>query len=356
MKALVTGGGGFLGGRIVAMLDAAGHDVTALGRNAYPWLTEAGIGTLQADIRDAAAMRAACRGAEVVFHVAAVPGVWGKRRTFWEINVGGTRNVLQACQEGGVAKLVYTSSPSVVFGEEELCGVDESQPYPARYLADYPETKAVAEQAVLEANGRNLATVALRPHLIWGPGDPHLIPRVVSRAKQGKLMQVGDGKNRVDITYIDNAAEAHLNAADSLAPGAACAGRAYFISQGEPVSLWSWINELLGRLGVPLVSRTISHQTAHRVGWLAEALYRLLRLRGEPLMTRFLASQLAKSHYFDISSARRDLGYVPRVSTKEGMEILVSWLAGNDRHLTTPGGVVRPNVAGAGSSILGETG
>jgi nucleoside-diphosphate-sugar epimerase len=223
-------------------------------------------------------------------------------------------------------KLIHTSTPSVVFGEDDLCGVDESQPYPTRYLADYPETKAVAEQMVLAANSPNLATVALRPHLIWGPGDPHLIPRVIDRARRGRLVQVGDGKNLVDITYIDNAAEAHVLACDALAPGARCAGRAYFISQGEPVVLWLWLNEILTAVGAPNVIRTVSYRTARRLGAALEGLYRATRIITEPRMTRFLASQLAKSHYFNIEAARRDFGYRPRVIAAEGVRRLVASL------------------------------
>ncbi len=326
MKALVTGGGGFIGGRVARMLRERGDHVSILGRRRYPQQEKDGIKTFQVDLRDAEGVRRACRGMEIVYYVAAIPGIWGRRRDFWEINVDGTEHVIEACRAAGVGKLVFTSSPSVVFGEEALCGVDESQPYPRRYLADYPETKAVAERMVLEANGPNLATVALRPHLVWGPGDPHLIPKVVRRARAGKLVQVGDGTNLVDITYIDNAAQAHVLAGDALAPDAACAGRAYFISQGEPVALWPWLNELLVALQVKPVRRTISYKAARRMGATLEAGYRLLRMRREPPMTRFLACQLALSHYFNIEAARRDLGYRPTVSTVEGVSRLVSSL------------------------------
>ncbi|MGB2984405.1 MAG: NAD-dependent epimerase/dehydratase family protein [Phycisphaerae bacterium] len=323
MKALITGGGGFLGSRIARMLHARGDDVVVLGRHTYPHHEKADIRTVQADIRDAAAVRRACRGMDVVLHVAALASIRGKRKTFWDINVAGTQHVIDGCREHGVVRLVYTSTPSVVFGEDELCGVDETQPYPDRYLAYYPETKAEAERRVLAANGTSLATVALRPHLIFGPGDPHLIPRVIARACQGRLIQVGDGKNLVDVTYIDNAAEAHLQAVDALAADAACAGRAYFVSQGEPVLLWPWLNEILAAVGAPTVTRAISHRKAHRVGAILEWVYRLVGTTREPRMTRFLAAQLAESHYFDISAARRDLGYHVRVSTEEGVRRLV---------------------------------
>ena len=328
MKAVITGGGGFLGSGIARLLHERGDEVTVFGRSRYPHLEQLGIKAVRGDLRSPSTVRTAVEGTDVVFHAAAVTGIWGPRRMFWGINVEGTRNVLAACRQAGVGRLVYTSSPSVVIGEDELCGVDESQPYPSRYLAHYPETKAVAEREVLAANDKHLATVALRPHLIWGPGDPHLIPRIIARARSGRLVQVGDGTNLVDITYIDNAAEAHVRAADALHLGAPCCGKAYFISQGKPVALWPWINDLLERLGIPPVRRAISFRTARRAGWVAEWFHRVLRIESEPRMTRFLASQLSKSHYFDITAARRDLGYAPAVSTEEGVERLVAWLEG----------------------------
>lgn len=324
MKALITGGGGFLGFRIAQMLHERGDAVTVLGRRHYPHVEKAGIPAVVADIRDGEALRQAFAGMDAVFHVAAIPGIWGRRRTFWETNVIGTRRVLDACRACGVPKLVFTSSPSVVFGDQPLCGVDESQPYPDRYSAVYPETKAAAERMVVAANRQELTTVSLRPHLIWGPGDPHLIPRIVERARAGRLIQVGSGENLVDITYIDNAASAHLLACDALKVGASCAGGVYFISQGEPVKLWSWINELLAMLGVPGVRRRISRKMAFVIGTILETSYRILGIHSEPPMTRFLSSQLSQSHYFDISAARRDLGYGPDVSTAEGMKRLVS--------------------------------
>ena len=167
-----------------------------------------------------------------------------------------------------------------------------------------------------------LLTCSLRPHLIWGPRDPHLVPRLIERARRGRLRQIGDGTNLVDMVYVDNAAQAHLLAADALIEGSPVGGRAYFISQGEPINCWQWINDILALAGLPPVRKKISLAAARRIGFVLESVYRALRIAREPLMTRFLATQLATSHYFDITAARRDFGYRPNVSTQEGMRRL----------------------------------
>jgi nucleoside-diphosphate-sugar epimerase len=222
--------------------------------------------------------------------------------------------------------MVFTSSPSVVAAGHDIAGGDESLPYPKRYLADYPRTKAESERRVLAANGDDLATVSLRPHIIWGPGDNHLIPRLIERARAGKLRIIGDGKNKTDVTYIDNAAAAHLLAADRLSSGSPVAGRAYFISQGEPVAMWPFINRILEIAGLPPVTRRVPLALAYAAGTTLEAAYALLRRTDEPRMTRFLAVQLGTSHWFDISAARRDLGYCPSVGIDEGLAQLGQWL------------------------------
>ncbi len=322
MLALVTGGGGFLGKAIVAQLLARGDRVRSIARGRYPALQQLGVECVRADIREADAMRRAAQGVDVVFHTAAIAGIWGPWDEFYGINVVGTRNVIAACRSAGVRRLVFTSSPSVTFDGTAQKGVDESAPYPQRWLCYYPQTKAQAEQEVLAANDAPLATCALRPHLIWGPGDHHLIPRLIDRASAGQLRRVGDGTNLVDMIYVDNAAQAHLQAADTLEPGSDVAGNAYFLSQGEPVNCWQWIDEILALAGLPPVAKSISLNAAWRIGWLLETSYACLRVRSEPRMTRFLAAQLGTSHYFDIRRARRDFGYQPRISTAEGMHRL----------------------------------
>lgn len=327
MQALVTGAGGFLGQYIVEQLLARGDRVRALVRRKYHALDALGVECVHGDVQGLADVTRACRGVDVVFHVAAVAGIWGPWKHFHNINTLGTKNVISGCCHAGVTRLIFTSSPSVTFAGRDQCGIDESAPYPSRWLAHYPHSKALAEQLVLRANGEHdLLTCALRPHLIWGPRDRHLIPRLLERARHGQLRQIGAGKNLIDAVYAENAAAAHLQAANALTPGSPVCGKAYFITNGEPVNCWDWINEILHLAGLPPVKRRISYRTAYAAGAMLEGLWTLLGRRDEPRMTRFLAAQLATSHYFDISAARRDFGYVPRVSMAEGIKRLEIWL------------------------------
>ena len=330
MKTLVTGGGGFLGRVIVEKLLARGDSVRVLGRRKYPDLEKSGVETLTADIENFEAVLSACEGVDAVFHVAAKTGIWGKWDDFFGVNVNGTDNVIQACKENGVSRLVYTSSPSVIYGGDDIENGDETLPYPLKYNCPYSATKALAEQLVLEENGeKGLLTVSLRPHLIWGPRDTNLIPRLLQKAKSGHLIQVGNGKNLVDIVYVDNAAQAHLLAADCLKEGSPVCGQAYFITQGKPVLLWDWIDNVLKNLGIPTVKHSISYKTAYLMGAFFEGVYTLLRIAGEPRMTRFLASQLAKSHFFSIEKAKKELGYSPEISHEEGLNRLFEYYRQN---------------------------
>lgn len=327
MKALVTGGAGFLGGAIVRQLLARGDSVRSVSRASHPEIEALGAQVVRGDVADGDAMRCAAEGCDVVFHVAAHVGGWGPRAEYRRINVDGTANVIAACQSEGIARLIYTSTPSVVHTGVDIEGGDESLPYAKHFDSSYAETKAEAERMVLAANGPKLATVALRPHLIWGPGDNQLVPRLLDRARAGRLRLVGGGRKRVDATYIDNAAGAHLLAADRLTPEAPCAGRAYFIAQDEPTLAKELINGVLAAAGLPAEARSIPASVAWCAGATAEALFWLLRRKDEPPLTRFAATQLATAHWYDLTAARRDLGYEPLVSTAEGMERLRLHLA-----------------------------
>jgi nucleoside-diphosphate-sugar epimerase len=326
MKALVTGGGGFLGKAIVLLLLQRGDQVRSFSRNEHPDLVKLGVEHYRGELADAAAVLSAAEGCETVFHVAAKAGVWGPYEDFYQANVLGTRHVIEACHRHRIRRLIYTSSPSVVFDGTDMEGVDESVPYPRHFEAFYPQTKAEAEQLVLEANDQQLATVALRPHLIWGPGDNHLVPRILERGAKGTLRRLGVRECLVDTLFIDNAAFAHLQAAEYLDIGSAVSGKAYFLSQGEPMPIWEVVNRILEAGGLPPVTRTISPSLAYGIGAVLEKLYLVMRLRGEPLMTRFVARELSTAHWFDLSAARRDLGYRPVVSFDEGIERLRAWL------------------------------
>ena len=321
-RVLVTGGGGFLGTAVIRLLRQRGLSVRSMARRSYPHLRELGVEECQGDIADPAAMATAAEGCDTVFHTAAKAGIWGPEREYYQANVQGTRNVIAACRAAGARRIIFTSSPSVVFNGRDLEGVDESTPYSSQFEAAYPETKALAEQSILRANAPELATLALRPHLIWGPGDNNLLPRIIARARSGRLRRIGRGNPLIDPIYIDNAAEAHLLAADRLEPGSPIAGKTYFITQGETIPLWDMIDRLLGAASLGPVRRSISRPLALAAAGLLEAAYRLTGRREEPPMTRFLARQLSTTHWFNIDAARRDLGYEPRVSIAEGLRRL----------------------------------
>lgn len=327
MKIFVTGGGGFLGFAIVHQLCAKGHEVVSFSRKDHPALNQLGVKHFKADITEYKALKEAMTGCEAVFHVAAKTGIWGRYDEFYQVNVKGTENVLLACRELNIRNLVFTSSPSVVFNGKDSEGHNESLPVANSFNASYPLTKAIAEKLVMDANDAFLKTVSLRPHLIWGPGDTQYIPRLFQKAKAGKLFILGRYPKLVDCIYIDNAARAHLQAFDQLNnnPGKV-EGKTYFISQGEPIAISTLINELLATGGFPPVTKKLSPAIACLTGWWLENIYRLFGINSEPAITLFLAQQLSTSHWYDISAAKLDFGYVPEVSLEEGMKRLRDWV------------------------------
>ena len=324
MKALVTGGGGFLGKVLTRLLLAEGYGTRVFE---LPSVNTAGLAALGAeviagDLRDLPAVVKACAGMEVVFHVASLASPWGPAALFDAINVGGTENVIAACRREKVPRLVYTSSPSAIFDGTDQRGLDESAPYPKRFTSHYGRTKALAEQRVLAANGPGLAAAAIRPHTIWGPGDNHLFPRLLKRALAGKLQIIGTGRNLIDVTHVEDAARAHLLAAKSERS----AGKAYFVSQGQPVSLWGLVSTILEKVGIEPPRRKVPYPVARVAAGIVEMIWQAGRLKGEPPFTRYIVDELARDHYYNISRARADLGYQPSVTTESGQAALVEWI------------------------------
>ncbi len=328
MKALVTGGGGFLGGALVRLLLAKGAEVRVLARGSYPELKALGVDCVRGSVADEDAAARACLGRDTIFHAAAKVGMWGRYEDFYNANVLGTANLLAAAKAAGAARFVFTSTPSVVYpaGGGDVNGWDESAPYPKKSDSYYAETKARAERLVLKANSTRFSTVSLRPHLVWGPGRDHMIATIIARGRAGRLKRIGGFNKLIDVTYIDDAANAHWLAAQKLCPGAACAGKAYFISQGDPRPNWDVVNLILAAAGVPPVVKTLPYPAARAAAAVMEAAWRLARIKTEPPLTTFVLQQLTTAHWFNISAARRDLGYAPEVTIEEGLRRLAAWL------------------------------
>ena len=348
----VTGAGGFLGKAICRLLRLADIKVTGFARGHYPELTDMGVHMKQGDITDFSRLKEAMKSCDLVFHVAAKAGVWGSKEDYFKPNVQGAQNIIQACEELAITRLVYTSTPSVTFAGVDEAGINELQPYADKFLNFYAESKAIAEQKILTASSgeqqkyqqpavqnsnsnsnpsavdsqspiKQLKTVALRPHLIWGPNDPHLVPRVLARARAGKLKLVGKEDKLVDTIFVDNAAYAHILAAIELAkPNSNCVGKAYFISNDQPITMAEMLNNILNCVGLPPVTKRVPSVVAYAAGGTLEWFYKVLNKQQEPIMTRFVAKQLSTSHYFDISAAKNDFGYTPLISIAEGMKLL----------------------------------
>ncbi len=327
MKVLVTGGGGFMGMALIKRLIAEGHKVTSFSRREYPLHWALGISSIQADIRDPEAIEKACKDKDVVYHLAAKVGIWGDYKDYESTNVNGTFNVIKACRKQGVGRIVFTSSSSVIFdGSADLEGVDESYPYPDNHGSYYTSTKAMAERLIIEANSKELKTISLRPHLVWGPYDAHLVPGILKRAGSGKLRRIGDQEHFIDTTYIDNMTDALLLAADALESNPEAAGKILFITNGEPARVWDFVNSIIQIAGHPPVQKKIPEKMAMFAAGVSEWFHRAFKIKSEPFMTRFAIKELCTNHWFDISKAKEILGYTPRVSYAEGFKYLKDYL------------------------------
>jgi nucleoside-diphosphate-sugar epimerase len=327
MKVLVTGGGGFLGSAVCKQLVAAGYTVCAFNRTRHPALDELNVEQRIGDIAQLDSVCEAAKGVDAIVHSAGKVGAWGRLEDYYETNVRGTDNVLAACELNEIDKLVFTSSATVVHGGGDLEGVDESAPYATHFSGPYAQTKALAEQRVLAANGNELATVALRPHIVWGPGDPNFLPRILKQARKGRFRLIGKADKKVDTTWIDNAAAAHVLAVQKIAIGAPIAGKAYFVTQGDPITIEHLINSWLRADGFPPETRRVPLGLAQFLGTALETIYQTLRVQNEPPVTRLGVEMLSTAQWFNTEAAKRDLGYTPTVSLAEGFVRLSQYLA-----------------------------
>ena len=329
MKIVITGGRGFVGEALTKKFINSEHTIHTIGRSSHFTKSDLPANCQHhcCDLANDPIPEDIFRGADLIFHIAAKAGVWGKYTDFYSSNVTATRNILSACKKYRINKLIYTSTPSVVFSGQPIVNGSESLPYGNSGLSAYAETKAIAEREILEANeSQKLQTIALRPHLIWGEGDPHLLPRVINRHKKGRLCIVGEGRNTVDLTHVDNVVHAHICAMESMVNNTSLGGKAYFIGQDEPVNLWDWLNKIFMMLDLPGLTKKIPYRKAYLLGFSLEKIWGILRLGGEPPMTRFVANQLAHDHWFSIQSAKKDLGYEPIRDMSDSLNKSLVWL------------------------------
>jgi nucleoside-diphosphate-sugar epimerase len=326
MNALVTGGSGFIGSALIRRLTVLGCRVAGFSRTGRPAYGKVDAEMIRGDLTDPGSIMRACSGREIVFHTAAKAGVWGPYRDYYNANVRGTENVVKACVDNGVRTLIFTSSASVVFDGTDIEGKDESLPYPERPHSHYTATKAASERCILQANSKKLRTLSLRPHLVWGQGDTHIIPGILKRAKSGKLRRIGSKNPLIDTTYIDNAVSAHIQAAHAINDNPErVSGKAYFISNGEPLPLWDFINRILKAAGIPPVHIRVSEFAAVAAANIMECIYKGLRIKAEPPLIPFVVKELRTAHWFDITSARQNLGYHMEISIEEGLKRLALW-------------------------------
>ncbi|MEJ8544272.1 NAD-dependent epimerase/dehydratase family protein [Brevibacillus borstelensis] len=321
---LVTGGTGFLGQRLARRLQEQGEQVTVLGRNKRigEQLQKAGIRFVCADIADQGAVRDVCYGKQIVIHAAAFSSPWGKYRDMYAVNVEGTRHVVEGCLMHNVERLVHVSTPSLYFAFEDKLGIRESDPLPQRFANAYAETKYLAEREVDNAFERGLATVTIRPRALFGPGDNAILPRLIRANKNRFVPMIDGGQAVIDLTYVDNVVDALLLCMDSPEK---TLGSVYNITNGEPVMLIDVLESVFAKLDMPLRKKAVSYRQAYGIASVLELLSRTLLAYREPMLTRYTVGVLAKSQTLDITKAREELGYEPRVSLREGIDIFANW-------------------------------
>ena len=322
----MTGTGSLLLGGLASELLRRGDEVVCLQRRPAAFMGHQNAHEVLADICDADAVALAAKGCDAIIHGAARVGVVGSQKEFYDTNVLGTENILRAAEQQSISRLVFVSTPSVAHTGASLVGAPAGQAEIGRSRSYYAESKAIAERTVLNARNSQLAVVAIRPHLVWGPGDTQLVGRIVERAKSGRLAVVGTGNALVDSTYIDNAISAHIAALDALHIGSACDGKAYVVSNGEPRTVNELMRSMCESAGVPFEPRHLSLTLGIRLGSLVERLWPLMQ-SSEPPITRFIAEQLGTAHWFDQRVVHNDLKWAPSVTLDEGFKQLTQWFA-----------------------------
>ena len=322
----MTGTGSLLLGGLASELLRRGDEVVCLQRRPAAFMGHQNAHEVLADICDADAVALAAKGCDAIIHGAARVGVVGSQKEFYDTNVLGTENILRAAEQQSISRLVFVSTPSVAHTGASLVGAPAGRAEIGRSRSYYAESKAIAERTVLNARNSQLAVVAIRPHLVWGPGDTQLVGRIVERAKSGRLAVVGTGNALVDSTYIDNAISAHIAALDALHIGSACDGKAYVVSNGEPRTVNELMRSMCESAGVPFEPRHLSLTLGIRLGSLVERLWPLMQ-SSEPPITRFIAEQLGTAHWFDQRVVHNDLKWAPSVTLDEGFKQLTQWFA-----------------------------
>jgi nucleoside-diphosphate-sugar epimerase len=312
----VTGGSGFIGGRLVRRLVAEGRRVRALARSdaAAEKLVGAGAEPVRGDLSDPAALRAGAEGCDLAFHAAAAVLEWGPREEFVRANVDGTGHVLDACRQAGVRRFVHVGTEAATMAGQPLVGIDETAPLRPDSKADYCATKAMAEQAVRAANGDGLETVVVRPRLVWGIGDTTILPGLVEAVRAGRFRWIAGGRHATSTTHVDNVVEGLVLGGQRGRPG-----EAYFVTDGDPVVFRDFITELVGTQGVEIPDRALPKGLASAAAVASEGVFRALRLKGTPPLTRTAFWLSALECTIDISKAREQLGYAPVRAIEDGM-------------------------------------
>jgi nucleoside-diphosphate-sugar epimerase len=317
--AFVTGGSGFIGGRLIRRLVGDGWTVTALARSdrSAAAVEEAGASAARGDLDDAGSIRAGAEGSDVLFHAAAFVGEWGSREDFERGNVGGTANALDAARGAGVRRFVHVGTEAAVLAGEPLVDVDETAPLRPDSKAPYCSTKAKAEALVRTADG--IETVVVRPRLVWGPGDATVLPGVLEAVRSGKWSWIGGGRHRTSTTHVDNTVEGLVLGAERGKPG-----EAYFVTDGEPVVFREFITDLVATQGVEIPEKNVPRAVVGALAAAGEGAWRLLPLPGVPRVTRMAYWLAALETTIDISKARRELGYEPVITRAEGLAELAA--------------------------------